>query len=707
MAVPWIGDRNWWSVGRLLRTGMLLTLVAVAAVAAVAVARNGDSLRAQDTLRQSALTLERIGDLRAAVDMPAGPAAAAVVRQRVAETGGLAGADPVHRELLARIDPAGDVTGLRAAVDEMRRHEQVRLERRIGEAAAVARNSRWMIVWVAVLAGLLVLIGGQMLVRRFTRAAEEITAAAGRASRDEPALPVRVRAPRELAELAAVFNSSTAALARARDEARAATSAGSSFLNAMSHEIRAPMTAVTRLTGMLLEAGLDDRGRELAETVHASGATLLTVVDDLLDLARIEAGDLRLERRPFSLRGCVRRALEPVTAEAAAKGLHVAVHLAAGCPERARGDEERVRRILAAVLRQAVAGTEHGAVTVTVSAQEEGDRLRVRFAVRDTGLGVASERLPDSGVLLGRRLATAMDGAVATDCRPGQGTTVTVTLRLEQSREPGRAGRAAPAGRRRSLVVLVAEGDPADQRLARRLLERRGHRVVTVGDGEAAIEAVQRDRYDLVLMGSGLLVLDGPTATRLIHADPPPHGAPRIVAVCPGPGDDEDFAGAGVDGMLARPVDADDLDVVLATAAAYADVRLAGLGPLPGPGDGESATIRACVDVIAGPEAGAEDRRRLAGILHNFADRLPDVLDRMDSAAADGDLRNLARLAHGLKASSATLGANRFAALCADLEDRARHASDTSPAVLRDLHERAREVGDTMETISRGLTRAS
>ena len=706
--MPGIGDRIR-SVGSLLRAGMLLTLVAVAAVAVTAVLRNGESLRAQDPVRRSSAVLERIGELRDAVDAleSAGPQGAGTLRSRVAEAGGLAGSDPVHREFLRRFDPGADVAAMRAAADGMRRHEQVRLDRAIGEAGAVARNNRWLIIWVSVLSGLLVLIGGQMLVRRFTRAAGQITAAADRIRRGEPARPATVRSPRELAEVATVLGSSHATLEKARDEARAATAAGSAFLDAMSHEIRTPMTAVTEMTGMLLGTGLDDRQRELTGTVHASGKALLTVVDDLLDLARLETGDLVLERRPFSLRGCVRRAMDPVAPAAEAKGLHLAGHLAAGCPERARGDEQRVRRILTAVLRQAVANTEHGAVTVTASALAEGDRLQVRFAVQDTGLGVVGDRRPDAGVLLGERLAAAMGGGVVTEGRPGQGTTVTVTLRLERAQQPDFSGRSVVPGRKKSLLVLVAEDDPVDQRLTRRLLERRGHRVVTVGDGEAAVEAVQRDRYDLVLMGSGLRVLDGPTATRLIHADPPPHGAPRIVAVYLGPDDEVDFAAAGVDGMLARPVDAADLDVVLATAAAYADVRLAGLGPLPGPDDGEPATIRACVDVIAGPDAEAEDRRLLAEILHNFADRLPGLLDRMDSAAAGGDTRNLARLAHGLKASSATLGANRFAALCAALEDRAHHAPESSPEILRDLHERAREVSETMETISRQLTRAS
>jgi signal transduction histidine kinase/CheY-like chemotaxis protein len=715
--VPEIGDRIW-SARHLLRAGVLLALAALAVVTVTGLVRGNETLQAQSGVRRSSEILARIGALRdvvetAADSTPRASPAGDSLRAGAAELGRLAGSDPVHRELLQRITPDADIAVLRVTTDGMRRHEQARLDRRADEAGAVARTGRWLFCWVAVAAAFLVLIGGRHLERRFTGPAGQLAAAARWARRGDLTRLTEVRAPRELAELADVVNSSMTELARARDEATAATAAGSAFLDAMSHEIRTPMTAVTGVTGMLLESGLDERQRELATTAHTSGIALLGVIDDLLDLARIETGDLILERRPFSLRGCVRRAMDPVAPDADAKGLHLAAHLAADCPERVRGDEPRVRRILTALLRQAVTGTEHGAVTVSVSAHPvpgapHHDRLlELRFSIRDTGLGMPAGQQSEPGVLLARRLSESMDGGVTTESRPGQGSTVIVTLRVDQAMQPDRSGRAPVAGRKQSLLVLVAEDDPVDQRLTRRLLERRGHRVLTVADGEAALEAVQRDRYDLLLAGSGLLVLDGPTAVRLIHADPPPHGAPRIIAVCSDPEERADFVTARVDGVLARPVDAAELDVVLATAAAYADVRLAGAGPLPGPDDGEPATIRACVDVIAGPDAEPADRRQLAEILHNFAHRLPGLLERMDEAAAHGDTRNLARLAHGLKASSATLGANRFAALCADLEDRAHHRPGSSVEVLRDLHERAVEISDTMETISRQLSRAS
>ncbi len=255
--------------------------------------------------------------------------------------------------------------------------------------------------------------------------------------------------------------------------------------------------------------------------------------------------------------------------------------------------------------------------------------------------------------------------------------------------------------------MLVAEDNPVNQRVVQLLLERRGHRVDLVADGAEAVAAVRRTRFDLVLMDVQMPVLDGLAATEQIHAEPPPHGAPRIVALTANAMVDDRTATAraGMDGFLAKPIREADLDAVLAFSAAHADVAEASeAGPdSPALRITEADGIREWVDCMAASTPG--DRRRIATVLHNFAERLPDTLHRMDQAAIAGDGRSLARLAHSLKGSSATLGANHFAALCADLEDRA-HRHEPPTGLLRELHDHAREVGDAMEQLSAELERA-
>jgi len=285
------------------------------------------------------------------------------------------------------------------------------------------------------------------------------------------------------------------------------------------------------------------------------------------------------------------------------------------------------------------------------------------------------------------------------DSTPGQGSTFTVTVRLASTNAPvvAPAVTGAPVGR--SLHVLVAEDNPVNQRVAQLLLERRGHRVELVTDGAEAVAAVHRTKFDLVLMDVQMPVLDGLAATEKIRAHPPAHGSPRIVALTANALVDDRTASrrAGMDGFLAKPIREAELDAVLAGAAARVDVNES-LSYAT-----EAESIRAWVDDMAAATGG--DNNKLAEILHNYADRLPDVLRRMERAAADGDARNLARLAHGLKGSSATLGASRFAALCADVENRAHLGPlETLP---NDLYEQAHEVGGVMQVISAELEGAA